>query len=293
MNPRICATRDPLNPFSSLPDVCPELVEGPQTAADYNTRPTLPQPRAPRSGNPAVPTPTRHSRAGGNPNPRPLDSLTTLLRTPAPRHGFVPNFVVFLRPTRHSRAGGNPNPRPLDSLTTLLGTPPPRHNSVPKFVVFLRPTRHSRAGGNPNPRPPFFPANPSFPRRRESKPPSPFVPTTRHSRAGGNPNPRPPFFPANPSFPRRRESKPPSPLLSGQPVIPAQAGIQTPVPPSFRPTRHSRAGGNPNPRPLDSLTTLLRTRRRDTVSFQILSFFSGQPVIPAQAGIQTPVPLTV
>ncbi|SUA18804.1 putative phage associated protein [Neisseria meningitidis] len=144
-----------------------------------------------------------------------------------------------------------------------------------------------------------FPPLSSFPRKRESRPQTRQEsigknrnPRRRHSRAGGN---------LDPKRGRNLSEKTETPAA----VIPAKAGIQTanaagiyrkkqkPPPPSFprkresRPQtrqesigknrnprrRHSRAGGNPDPKRGRNLSEKTET---------------PAAVIPAQAGIQTP-----
>ncbi|CWM52012.1 putative phage associated protein [Neisseria meningitidis] len=141
------------------------------------------------------------------------------------------------------------------------------------------PTETGRAANPPKPMPrqschsSSFPPLSSFPRKREPRPQTRQEsigknrnPRHRHSRESGN---------LDPKRGRNLSEKTETPAA----VIPAKAGIQTPtqqesIGKNRNPRRrHSRAGGNPDPKRGRNLSEKTET---------------PAAVIPAQAGIQTP-----
>ncbi|ELL28815.1 hypothetical protein NM77221_1158 [Neisseria meningitidis 77221] len=129
------------------------------------------------------------------------------------------------------------------------------------------PTETGRAANPPKPMPrqschsSSFPPLSSLPRKRESSPQTRQEsigknrnPRHRHSRAGGNPDPK---------RGRNLSEKTETPAA----VIPAKAGIQTPtqqesIGKNRNPRRrHSRAGGNPDPKRGRNLSETAETER--------------------------------
>ncbi len=211
---------------------------------------------------PSFPLHNRHSRAGGNPELGVPGCTTVILAQAGIQNwGFPAAQPSFSRRreskdwgfplhNRHSHAGGNPElgvPRCTTVIPAQAGIQnwrfPAAQPSFPRrreSRIGGSPlhSRHSRAGGNPELGVPgcttvilaqagiqnwgFPTAQPSFPRRRESRIGGSRL-HSRHSRAGGNPELGVPrctavipaqagiqnwgFPAAQPSFPRRRESR--------------------------------------------------------------------------------------
>ncbi len=169
---------------------------------------------------------------------RPPDATGIYRKNRNPRH-------------RHSRESGNLDPKRGRNLSEKTETPAA---VIPAKAGIQTPTQQESIGKNRNPR-------------------------RRHSRAGGNPDPKrgrnlsEKTDPPPPSFPRRRESRPQTrqeSIEKNRPpatVIPAQAGIQTPNAAGIyrkKPTprhRHSRAGGNPDPKRGRNLSETAETER--------------------------------
>ncbi|CWT22114.1 putative phage associated protein [Neisseria meningitidis] len=133
---------------------------------------------------------------------------------------------------------------PIQAIRPKPAAPPIPRNLCPANPATLRHSRrfrHSRESGNPDPKrgrnlsEKTDPPPPSFPRKRESRP------QTRQESIGKN---RPPAT-----------------------VIPAKAGIQTPtqqesIGKNRNPRRrHSRAGGNPDPKRGRNLSETAETER--------------------------------
>ena len=220
--------------------------------AGGNPNPGLPSPSTtPKSPPTALPTvtppPPRHSRATPSlPRRRESKPRSTLAFdnpqvTPnCPTHGHSPAIPSFPRhPVTPAQAGIQTPVYPrLRQPPSHPQLPYPR--SLPRHPVIPAPPRHSRAGGNPNP---GLPSPSTTPKSPPTALPTVTPPPSRHSRA-------------TPSFPRRRESKPPLLCLcervSDNSLAPNSSFPRHPVTPA--PPRHSRESGNPNPRCFVSLT---------------------------------------
>ncbi len=137
-----------------------------------------------------------------------------------------PATLRHSRRFRHSRESGNPAPKRGRNLSEKTETPA---TVIPAQAGIQTPTQQESIGKKQKPPPP------SFPRKRESRP--------RRN--------------------RNLSEKTETPAA----VIPAQAGIQTPNAAGIyrkKPTprrRHSRAGGNPDPKRGRNLSETAETER--------------------------------
>ncbi|ELK59101.1 hypothetical protein NMNM422_1131 [Neisseria meningitidis NM422] len=159
---------------------------------------------------------------------------------------------------------------PIQAIRPKPAAPPIPRNLCPANPATLRHSRrfrHSRESGNPDP-----------PTQQESIGKTETPATVTPAKAGIQPPNAAGIYqkkqkPPPPSFPRRRESRPQTRQESigkNRPpatVIPAQAGIQTPNAAGIyrkKPTprhRHSRAGGNPDPKRGRNLSETAETER--------------------------------